>query len=179
MELHKEWAPDVPCLMYQSQCLPWNGIQINVDHLSNPHSDYSDTENTPSANFYLGVDMEMRLHKDPKNDPGAFQKMVASDGGMGLMDSLCVHSVHAMDDDKAGFESIDGHGRHLSNRCSLVFMATRQTVPCVSTQFISEALRAQNLSDEGVGGTRRYEVDILKKLKMFKSKNCFTVVSMH
>ena len=67
-----------------------------------------------------------------------------------------------MDGGKEGFESTDGHGRHLSNRCSLVFMATRQTVPCVSTQFISEALRAQNLSDKGVGGTRRHEVDFKK-----------------
>ena len=102
-----------------------------------------------------------------ENDPEEFQKTVVSDGGMGLMDSLCVHSVQEMDGNKQGFESTDGHGRHLSNRCSLVFMTTRQTVPYVSTQFISEALRTKNLSDKGVGGNRRHEVDF-KKLKINK-----------
>ena len=81
------------------------------------------------------------------------------------MDSICVHSVQEMDGDKEGFVSTDGHSGHLSNGCSLVVMATGQTVPHVSTQFISEALRAQNLSDKGVGGNRRCEVD-LKKLKI-------------
>ena len=52
MELHKDSAPDIACLTCGSQCLPWNGIQINVDHLLCLHSDYSDTENVPSANFF-------------------------------------------------------------------------------------------------------------------------------
>ena len=69
------------------------------------------------------------------------------------------HLVHEMDGDKEGFESTDVHGRHLSNGCSLVFMVTRQTVPHMSTQFIGEALRAQNLSDKGAGGNRRHEAD--------------------
>ena len=55
MRLHKESAPDIPCLMLGSQAMPWNGIQINVNHLSNEHSDFNDMANTPAFTCHFGV----------------------------------------------------------------------------------------------------------------------------
>ena len=98
-----------------------NGPQANVNHLSNAHNDYNDTSYSPAVTFYFGCATLIIM----MNANGVHKKFMAEDGSMSLMDSRTAHAVRRLDGEEEGPSSIDGHGRHMENRCLLVFMATR------------------------------------------------------
>ena len=79
MVLCEDSAPDVPCIMCGSQCLPLNGIQANVDDLLDGHSDISDMENSPTATLHFGEPAKPVLEEDPENKPRVTQEIITGD----------------------------------------------------------------------------------------------------